>query len=328
MGKLPCIHLYPGDWLRDHISGCSLAAQGLLIRMLFIMHDSERYGYLCVNGKAMTDEFVARRCGTSVAEYSALLAELDRVKVLSRTGDGILFSRRMVKDAKLSSARAKVGAIGGKSSLNAPGYVYAIQRASGLVKLGASKRPEKRPAEIKRYLDGEAVSLLDSWRVKNMFAAESVLHGVFAEKRVEFEWFKLQPEDIKRIPELLSDKGLRIFARANRAQNTEDENEDEFPEPLRTEEFKNAWGRWLVHRREIGHALKPSSRQAQLEVLAKFGVGIAILSIGQSIEKGWQGLFPEKISSPCARNDRLFGAPQRGRGSKEMNDLGMDEVQA
>ena len=41
MAKLPYIQLYPGDWLRDSVAGCSLAAQGLWLRMMFVMHDSE-----------------------------------------------------------------------------------------------------------------------------------------------------------------------------------------------------------------------------------------------------------------------------------------------
>lgn len=99
MAKLPSIHLYPGDWLRDQVSGCSLSAQGLWLRMMFLMHDSERYGYLCQNGVAIPSDVVARRCGTYLTEYGVLLAELESVGVPSRTQDGIIYCRRMVKDA-------------------------------------------------------------------------------------------------------------------------------------------------------------------------------------------------------------------------------------
>jgi hypothetical protein len=97
--KLPAIHLYPGDWLRDAVAGCSLAAQGLWLRMMFLMHDSERYGYLVVNGSPMSSESIARRCGCTPAEYETLLTELDAAGVPSRTKDNLIFSRRMVRDA-------------------------------------------------------------------------------------------------------------------------------------------------------------------------------------------------------------------------------------
>lgn len=99
MGKLPAILLYDGDWLKDAVSGCSLAAQGLWLRMMFIGHNSERYGYLAVNGLPIPPESIARRCGCTLEQYLTLLAELDAAKVPSRTPDGIIFSRRMVRDA-------------------------------------------------------------------------------------------------------------------------------------------------------------------------------------------------------------------------------------
>ena len=46
VSKMPAIQLYTGDWLKDPVAGCSLAAQGLWLRMMFIAHDSRRYGYL------------------------------------------------------------------------------------------------------------------------------------------------------------------------------------------------------------------------------------------------------------------------------------------
>lgn len=97
--KLPAIHLYPGDWLRDTVAGCSLAAQGLWLRMMFLMHDSERYGYLIVNGSPMTSESIARRCGCTPTEYETLYGELDAAGVPSRTKGNLIFSRRMARDA-------------------------------------------------------------------------------------------------------------------------------------------------------------------------------------------------------------------------------------
>lgn len=100
MAKLPAIQFYPGDWLLDSIAGCSLAAQGLWLRMMFIAHNSDRYGYLMLDGKPLSPEAIARRCGCSLEQYLPLLAELDGASIPSRTKAGVIFSRRMVRDAE------------------------------------------------------------------------------------------------------------------------------------------------------------------------------------------------------------------------------------
>lgn len=65
---------------------------------------------------------------------------------------------------------------------------------------------------------------------------------------------------------------------------------DEFPEVLRTPEFRDAWADWLGYRIEIRHKLTPSTAQRQLKHLAGIGVTRAIATIELSITKGWQGL--------------------------------------
>jgi hypothetical protein len=96
---MPWLQFYPADWLSDSIAGCSLAAQGLWFRMLFVAHASQRYGHLEIDGKAIPDELLFRRCGcTTVEEYRSLLAELFAAGVPSRTTGGVIYSRRMVRD--------------------------------------------------------------------------------------------------------------------------------------------------------------------------------------------------------------------------------------
>lgn len=123
--KLPAIHFYPGDWLRDHVAGCSLGAQGLWLRMMILMHDSERYGHLCLNGSPIPPESLARRCGCdSLAQYESLLAELESVSVPSRTNSGVIYSRRMVRDDRKRKSAVTYGRQGGnpnlKKTLNPP----------------------------------------------------------------------------------------------------------------------------------------------------------------------------------------------------------------
>jgi hypothetical protein len=97
--SLPWLQFFPSDWLSDSVAGCCLAAQGLWFRMLFVAHNSQRYGYLEADGKAIPDEQLARRCGcANVEEYRNLLAELFDAGVPSRTAEGVIYCRRMVRD--------------------------------------------------------------------------------------------------------------------------------------------------------------------------------------------------------------------------------------
>lgn len=108
--NIPAIQLYLGDYLRDAVSGCSLAAQGLWLRLLMMMHDSERYGYLCHNGVPIPSQMLARRCGCSLEEFNTCLAELEAAGVPSRTQNGIIYCRRMariVEDREKNAARQR-----------------------------------------------------------------------------------------------------------------------------------------------------------------------------------------------------------------------------
>lgn len=96
--KLPYMQLFPADWIGDEVAGCSWAAQGLWLRMMFIMHQSPEYGRLTLNGKPMPADMVARKCGGGMLEYQAALAELMDAGVPSIGADGVMYSRRMVRD--------------------------------------------------------------------------------------------------------------------------------------------------------------------------------------------------------------------------------------
>ncbi len=113
--KLTAIHLYPGDWLRDGISGCSLAAQGLWLRMMFVAHDAPNYGEMFACDLLPAKAAIARRCGCSVEEFDALFSELLGAEIPS-IDNGIVVSRRMVRDGKLRAVRAKSGRKGGKQN--------------------------------------------------------------------------------------------------------------------------------------------------------------------------------------------------------------------
>ena len=96
--RYPWFAFFPKDWETDNVAGCSLAAQGLWLRMLCLAYQSERPGYLSLDGKPMRPDFIAKRCGAQLAEYEILVQELWDNGVLGRGTDGTMFSRRMSRD--------------------------------------------------------------------------------------------------------------------------------------------------------------------------------------------------------------------------------------
>lgn len=110
MKAVPAFQFYGSDWLRDPgLRSCSLAARGLWIDMLAFMHEAEPYGHLRLNGKDIGPPALARMVGSALKETEHLLNELEDAGVFSRTEQGTIFSRRMVRDQILREKRGQYG---------------------------------------------------------------------------------------------------------------------------------------------------------------------------------------------------------------------------
>jgi hypothetical protein len=103
MSRRRWIKFWPQDWQRDPaLRACSLAARGLWMELLCIAHESQPYGHVTLNGRAMTEVEIASIAGRPRREILPLIAELERAGVFSRTPEGVIYSRRLVRDAVLS----------------------------------------------------------------------------------------------------------------------------------------------------------------------------------------------------------------------------------
>lgn len=105
--NLPYLMFYKGDFLRGNVSACSIAAQGLWFRLMILMHDSERTGYLCLNGSPLPSRIAAVKCAVSVDEYEHLLAELMSVSAFETSRERILYSPELVAEAETRAANAQ-----------------------------------------------------------------------------------------------------------------------------------------------------------------------------------------------------------------------------
>jgi len=104
----PWMKFYPRDWRGDQaLRLCSLAARGLWIEMMAVMHEAQPYGHLVVNGRAVNEAQLGRMVGASEDYVRELLDELEAAGVFSRNRSGVIYSRRMTRDEKSSKTGRK-----------------------------------------------------------------------------------------------------------------------------------------------------------------------------------------------------------------------------
>jgi hypothetical protein len=87
MSKFPAIQFYIGDWMKDPaLRSVSVAARGLWIDLLCIMHESPRRGYLeNAKGEPLSPLQISRMTGVHHNKVRSLLAELIEGGVASVT---------------------------------------------------------------------------------------------------------------------------------------------------------------------------------------------------------------------------------------------------
>jgi hypothetical protein len=85
--------------------------------MLCVLAQAEPLGYLVANRRILTSTDVARVAGMRTMEAEGLMVELETAGVFSRDRKGRIYSRRMVREARLRKAAQKSGRRGGNPSL-------------------------------------------------------------------------------------------------------------------------------------------------------------------------------------------------------------------
>lgn len=113
--KFPFIKFFPTDWLAEPaLRACSVGARGLWMDMLSLMHLAPRRGYLlAATGLPISPEQLARMTGCSADEVVRLLGELQTSGAFSCTDDGMIYSRRMVREETKRDKCAEAGRRGG-----------------------------------------------------------------------------------------------------------------------------------------------------------------------------------------------------------------------
>lgn len=109
----PWMKFYGSDWRADAgLRMCSYAARGLWVDMLTLMQEAEPYGHLLINGITPDARDLSGLLGGTEKEVAGLVAMLEAKRVFNRTSDGVIYSRRMIRDhekAELDRANGKGG---------------------------------------------------------------------------------------------------------------------------------------------------------------------------------------------------------------------------
>jgi len=167
--RQPWMKWHTRDWRADvPLRMCSYAARGLWVDLLSLMHESATYGFLLVEGVIPTVRQLAGLLGGSERKIKPLLMELGKANVYSVTGkpmpedvealvptgmpDGVIFSRRMVRDKAKADCDRNNGGLGGNPGLKPPanGGVNPqanAQRAEVREQMFDEGRPNGLPSE-------------------------------------------------------------------------------------------------------------------------------------------------------------------------------------
>lgn len=76
------------------------------------------------------------------------------------------------------------------------GFVYLMRSGNGYYKIGISKNTTHRIYNLRRQFPIE-IDIVHKIASNNYRNVESFLHKKYEHKKAEYEWFKLEPEDIQ-----------------------------------------------------------------------------------------------------------------------------------
>ena len=148
MSGLPWGKFFWKDWLTDPaLSICSLAAQGLWMRMLCIMSMSNPPGHLTLPPTRRNEteaKQVARMCHSDARQVRPLIDELETRGVFDRDNAGNIVSRRMIRDAELSDKGRSNATKGWANRKGQPKGQPNAQRPNGESKGSHERNPLAR----------------------------------------------------------------------------------------------------------------------------------------------------------------------------------------
>lgn len=145
--RQPWMKWYPSDWRAEpRLRMCSRAARSLWLDMLGLMHEADPYGHLIVGGIAPNPRQLAALLGDLEKDVVRWLAELEEASVYSVNEQGVIYSRRMVRDKEREAKDRENGKRGGNPKLVQDGYGEGLptKPTGGLTGGVKAQKPDTR----------------------------------------------------------------------------------------------------------------------------------------------------------------------------------------
>lgn len=118
MKRNPWMKFYPADWRSDvALRSCSPGARGIWIDLIGLMHEAEPYGFLVINGVKPSVSALSRLLNVHHKTLIAALKELLEHGVYSVDSEGVIYSRRMVRDREKAIEDQENGRKGGNPNV-------------------------------------------------------------------------------------------------------------------------------------------------------------------------------------------------------------------
>lgn len=254
---MPWFKFHAADWMSDpSLRMCSLAARGAWIDLLAIMHGSNaNRGYLRLpNGAPMQPVHIARIVGCTTDEADAIVRELEEAAVFSRTEDGCIYSRRMVRDEAEYQTFAAYGAKGGNPS------VVKGKRGGLTPPLTPLANP---PLKAPLNPDSDSDTDRDTDKTKDIAkppkAADAAKVGDGKVKQLSAQEAKAYPIPMHWPPEV-----------------------------------RDAFVSFIECRYAAGKRCTPKAMDELIKVVEKMPPALRLASVSQSIANGYQGIFQVK----------------------------------
>lgn len=304
----PWFKFRPDRWLGDAgLQSCSLAAQGLWINLVALMHQSKEYGHLTYKGRAATVSDIVKmlpRLTHDVVE--SCLNELAAEEVFSRReDDDCIYSRRMVDEYKKSVAGSETRAKGWENQRN--GALVGDTLRGPLVGHKRKKENKNKRENNAREprVDGVSIVLTDVWAIWPKRGRERT-----SKAKVKAALERLSGENLRRVL-----GAAESYLRSNDARK----NDGEYVPGLHTW-LRDKLDTWI----DLAEESKPSrhllaaSKQESPDWFSK----LELRFIDANLEKDWQTIWSRCIPVSDG-NPVVLRAPSKAiyRTATQPNDM-------
>lgn len=149
--KTPWMKWFPSDWRSDPlVRSLTPGARSFWLDCIGLMHEADPYGHLVLRGRNPSDEALAAAFGLSVSEVMTWRAEIIE-KGVCDVIDGVIVSRRMLRDAKEAERHRLNGGRGGNPRLTSEQALEQFDAAADLAtkRMSAAERQRRRRLRLK-----------------------------------------------------------------------------------------------------------------------------------------------------------------------------------